>query len=100
MKLKRLLFVSSCLILATAGIMTETTGTTTGTIGGGTTTPLKPKEPQNGQTQSSVGSGGGGCGYYRLRNYKENAKFAICSPYKDYYKLRRALLAGIKPEFA
>ena len=46
MKLRRLLFVSSCLILATAGIMTETTGTTTGPIGGGTTTPLKPKEPQ------------------------------------------------------
>ncbi len=45
MKLKRLLFVSSCLMLATAGIMAETPGTTTGTIGGGTTTPLKPKEP-------------------------------------------------------
>lgn len=42
----------------------------------------------------------GGCAYYRLRNYKDDAKFTICSQYKDNEKLRRALLAGIKPEFA
>lgn len=43
---------------------------------------------------------GGGCGYYRLRNYKEGANFAICSPYKNHEKLKHSLLAGIKPEFA
>lgn len=42
----------------------------------------------------------GGCGYYRLRNYKEGACFAVCSPYKDFSKLKEALLSGIKPEFA
>ncbi len=83
MKLKRLLFVSSCLILATAGIMTETT-------------------PFNSECREchAFPICSGGCAYYRLRNYKDDAKFTICSQYKDNEKLRRALLAGIKPEFA
>ncbi|MDE5930443.1 MAG: SPASM domain-containing protein [Muribaculaceae bacterium] len=41
---------------------------------------------------------GGGCAYYRLRNYREGASFAVCSPFRDYSRLKSALLEGVRPE--